>query len=144
MVGTVSGSTEHVQRRGLKGIRSAIENSGYVSSAAGQPAPGFVSCRVCLERERELRKERRPLFCGESKKIIQPEDRNGRKFHKPCAEKRQSRWYPQIHRSAAIAYQQRHRMKGLCTSCPRKVFKGGLCRKHYGKVLERYYERAAG
>jgi len=91
-----------------------------------------------------MRMERRPLFCGECKKLIKPEDRNGRIFHKLCAEKRQSRWYPQIHRSAAIAYQERHRMKGLCTSCPRKAFKGGLCRKHYGKVLERYYERAAG
>ena len=90
-----------------------------------------------------MRMERHPLFCGECKKLIKPEDRNGRKFHKLCAEKRQSRRYPQIHRSAVIAYQQRHRIKGLCTSCPRKAFKGGLCRKHYGKVLERYYERTA-
>ncbi len=81
---------------------------------------------------------------GAGKKLIQPEDRNGRKFHKLCAEKRQSRWYPQIHKSAAIAYQERHRIKGLCIKCPIKAFKGGLCRKHYGKVLERYYERAAG
>ncbi len=109
-----------------------------------KPAPGFVSCRVCLEREREQRMERHPLFCGECKKLIQPEDRNGRKFHKLCAEKRQSRWYPQIHRSASLAYQERHRMKGLGTSCPRKVFKGSLCRKHYKMAQERYYERAAG
>ncbi len=87
---------------------------------------------------------RRPLFCPECKTLIRPEERNGRKFHKLCAEKRQSRRYPQIHRSAAIAYQERHKKMGLCASCPRKVFKGGLCRKHYGKVLERYYERAAG
>ncbi len=91
-----------------------------------------------------MRMERRPLFCGECKKLIQPEDRNGRIFHKLCAEKRQSRRYPQIHRSAALAYQERHRKMGLCTSCPRRVFKGSLCRKHYRMAQERYYERAAG
>ncbi len=35
-------------------------------------------------------------------------------------------------------------MKGLCTNCPRKVFKGSLCRKHYKMAQERYYEKAAG
>jgi hypothetical protein len=107
-------------------------------------AKGLLRCRVCLERARKRRMERQPLFCGECKKLIKPEDRNGRKFHKLCAEKRQSRRYPQIHRSAALAYQERHRMKDLCTSCPRKVFKGSLCRKHYRMAQERYYERAAG
>ncbi len=81
---------------------------------------------------------------GAGKKLIKPEDRNGRIFHKLCAEKRQSRWYPQIHRSAAIAYQQRHRKLGLCIQCPRKAFKGGLCRKDYKMAQERYYERDAG
>ncbi len=105
---------------------------------------GKTSCSVCLGKMRERKMLRHPLFCPECKKLIRPEDRNGRKFHKLCAEKRQSRRYPQIHRSASLAYQERHRRLGLCTSCPRKAFKGGLCRKHYGKVLERYYERAAG
>ncbi len=127
-----------------KGYQERHRKLGLCVQCSRKPAPGFVSCRVCLEREREMRMGRRPLFCGECKKLVKPEDRNGRKFHKLCAEKRQSRWYPQIHRSAAIAYQQRHRMLGLCTSCPRKAFKGGLCRRHYGMVLERYYERAAG
>ncbi len=117
---------------------------GICLQCGRKAATGFVSCRVCMERERELRMERRPLFCGECKKVIKPEDRNGRKFHKLCAEKRQSRWYPQIHRTAAIAYRRRHRKMGLCSSCPRKAFKGGLCRKHYGMAQERYYERTAG
>ncbi len=41
MSGTVSGSTEHVQRRELKGIKSGIENLGYVSSAAGNQHPAL-------------------------------------------------------------------------------------------------------
>jgi len=86
----------------------------------------------------------RPLFCPECKKLIRPEERNGRKFHKLCAEKRQPRRYPQIHRSPVLAYQERHRRLGLCYKCPRKMFKSGLCRKHYRMAQERYYERAAG
>jgi len=105
---------------------------------------GKTFCSVCLGKMRERWMARHPLYCGECKKLIQLEDRNGRKFHKLCAEKRQSRRYPQIHRSAAIAYQERHRMKGLCTSCPRKGFKNGLCRRHYRMAQDRYYERAAG
>ncbi len=107
-------------------------------------AKGVLRCRVCLERTRLWRMTRHPLFCGECKKLIKPEDRNGRRFHKLCAEKRLSRRYPQIHRSASLAYQERHRKLGLCTKCPRKVFKGSLCRKHYKMAQERYYERAAG
>jgi len=91
-----------------------------------------------------MRMERRPLFCGECKKLIRPEDRHGRIFHKLCAEKRRARRELLTHRKGALAYQQRHRALGLCIICTIKAFKGGLCRKHYGKVLERYYERAAG
>ncbi len=127
-----------------KGYQDRHRKLGLCVQCSRKPAPGFVSCRVCLERERELRMERHPLFCGECKKLIKREDRNKRKFHKLCAEKRQSRWYPQIHRSAALAYQERHRKLGLCIKCPRKVFMGGLCRKHYRMAQERYYERAAG
>jgi len=88
---------------------------------------------------------RHPLYCAECGKLIKPEERHGgKRFHKRCSQKRVLRMYPQQHRSAVIAYQKRHRKLGLCYSCPRKAFKGGLCRKHYGKVLERYYERAAG
>ncbi len=117
---------------------------GLCVQCSRRAAKGLLRCRVCQEKARKRRMERQPLFCGECKKLIKPEDRNGKKFHKLCAEKRQSRWYPQIHRLAALAYQERHRMKGLCTSCPRKVFKSGLCRKHYRMAQERYYERAAG
>ena len=105
---------------------------------------GFIYCLICQARMREWKMLRHPLFCPECKKLIRPEERNGRKYHKLCAEKRQARWYPQIHRSAALAYQERHRKLGLCIKCPRKVFKGSLCRKHYRMAQERYYERAAG
>jgi hypothetical protein len=85
---------------------------------------------------------RHPKFCPECRELIKPEERQiGKRFHKLCVQKRR---YPQQHKSAAIAYQERHRRLGLCYSCPRKAFKGGLCRRHYGMVLERYYERAAG
>ena len=127
-----------------KGYQERHRKLGLCLQCSRKPKAGLLYCQVCLARMRERKMLQRPLFCGECKKLIKPEDRNGRKFHRLCAEKRQSRWYPQQHRSAAINYQEKHRMKGLCTSCPRKAFKGGLCRKHYGKVLERYYERAAG
>ncbi len=117
---------------------------GLCLTCSRKATKGLLRCRVCLERTRLWRMARHPLFCGECKKLIKPEDRNGRKFHKQCAEKRQSRWYPQIHRSASLAYQKRHRKLGLCYSCPRKAFKSGLCRKHYRMAQERYYERAAG
>ncbi len=120
---------------------------------------GFVTCRVCLEKERRLRMARQPLFCGACKKLIQPEERHsgackkliqpeerhsGKSFHKLCAQRRRARTYPQRHKLAVLAYQDRHRKLGLCYRCPRKVFKGGLCRKHYRMKRERYYERAAG
>ncbi len=116
---------------------------GLCVQCSRKAATGFVSCRICLERGRKQHMERNPLFCGECKKLIQPEDRNRNRFHKLCAEKRLSRRYPQQHRSAVIAYQERHRRRRLCCSCPRKAFKGSLCRRHYGMVLERYYNRAA-
>jgi len=118
---------------------------------------GRTFCSVCLEKMRERWMKGHPIICGECGKIVSLEERrerDGIRFHRACAEKRakgyqerhrkQSRRYPQIHRSASLAYQERHRKLGLCTSCPRKVFKGGLCRKHYRMAQERYYERAAG
>jgi len=57
---------------------------------------------------------------------------------------RRARREPPTHRKAAVAYQERHRMKGLCTSCPRKAFKSQLSKKHYRMAQERYYERAVG
>ncbi len=104
---------------------------------------GFVTCRVCLAKEQKQRMARHPLFCGECKRLIQPVERNRRRFHKQCAEKRTARREPPIHRRAVLAYQERYRRLGLCFDCPREAFKGGLCRKHYGMVLERYYRRVS-
>ena len=105
---------------------------------------GFVTCRVCLEKERRLRMARQPLFCGACKKLIQPEERHsGKSFHKLCAQRIKARMYPQRHRLAVLAYQERHRRLGLCYDCPIKAFKGGLCRKHYRMERERKH-RAAG
>ncbi len=122
-----------------KGYQERHRKLGLCLQCSRKPKAGLLYCQVCLARMRERKMLRHPLFCPECKKLIRPEDRNGRIFHKLCAEKRQSRRYPQIHRSAAIAYQERHRQLGLCIKCPRKAFKSGLCRKHYGMVLERYH-----
>jgi len=127
-----------------KGYLERHRKLGLCVSCSRKPKAGLLYCQFCLARMRERKMLRHPLFCLECKKLIRPEERNGRIFHKLCAEKRQSRWYPQIHRSAALAYQRRHRKMGLCTSCPRKAFKGGVCRKHYRMAQDRYYERAAG
>ncbi len=106
---------------------------------------GMLHCQVCLTRMREWRMTRHPLYCAECGKLIKPEERHGgKRFHKRCSQKRGLRMYPQQHRTAAIAYQRRHRKIGLCTSCRSKVFKSQLCRKHFKMAQERYYERAAG
>jgi len=106
---------------------------------------GMLHCQVCLTRMREWRMTRHPLYCAECGKLINPEERHGgKRFHKRCSQKRRLRMYPQQHRTASIAYQRRHRIMGLCTSCRSKVFKSQLCRKHYRMAQERYYERAAG
>jgi len=126
-----------------KGYQERRRKPGLCLQCSRKAATGFVTCQVCRERGRELRMERQPLFCGECKKLIQPEDRNRRRFHKLCAEKRRARRDPPMHRRAVLAYQERHRRLGLCYDCPRKAFKGGVCRKHYGKVLERYYRRVS-
>ncbi len=118
--------------------------AGLCVKCSRKSKPGLLRCRVCLERERKLRMERQPLFCGECKRLIKPEDRNRRSFHKQCAEKRRARREPPVHRRAVLAYQERHRKLGLCHNCPRKRFKFGLCRKHYRMAQERYYERTAG
>jgi len=75
---------------------------------------------------------RHPVFCAECRKLVKPEERwRGNSFHKLCAQKRRARRAPLMHRSAVLAYQRRHRKLGLCRSCPKKAFKGELCRKHY-------------
>ncbi len=104
---------------------------------------GRKTCRVCLRKISERWKILHPLLCRECKQPIKLGDRNRKRFHKQCAEKRKAIREPPTHRRAALAYQERHKKLGLCFKCPRKAFKGGLCRRHYGMVLERYYERAA-
>jgi len=81
---------------------------------------------------------------GARGRLVKPEQRRSGRFHKLCAQKRRARTYPQQHKSAALVYRRRHRKLGLCLQCPRKAFKGGLCRKHYTMKKERYYYRAVG
>ncbi len=118
--------------------------AGLCVRCSRKPEPGILWCRVCLERSRKRCMERHPLFCLECRKFIRPEERTGSRIHKKCVQKRIARMHPPMHRKAALAYRRRHRMKGLCLQCPRKLFKGSLCRKHYKMAQERYYERAAG
>ena len=111
--------------------------AGLCIKCSRKPKPGLLHCRVCLEKERKLRIERHPLFCLECRKLIKPEERwRGNRFHKLCGQKRRAR-YPQQHRATALAYRKRHRKLGLCLQCPRKVYKGGYCRKHYRMERER-------
>ncbi len=118
--------------------------AGLCVQCSRKAKSGSVHCEVCLRRTRERWRRQHPVYCPECSKPLKPGERTGGRFHKLCAQKRRAIWYPQIHRSAAIAYQERHRKMGLCPNCPRAVFKGGLCRKHYRMAQERYYERAAG
>ncbi len=117
---------------------------GICVSCSRKAKTGFIYCLVCQARIKKWWMERHPLFCLECRKLIRPEERTGRIFHRGCAHKRIARMHPPTHRKAALAYQERHTRLGLCIKCPRKVFKGGLCRKHYKMAQERYYERAAG
>ena len=99
---------------------------------------GRTNCSVCLRKNRERKKVLHPLFCGECKLPIKSEERSGRRLHKLCAQKRQARRSPSQHRSAALAYQRRHKEMGLCLTCSQKVFRAGYCRKHYRMAQERY------
>ncbi len=135
----------------MKSILSAYQRykarhikAGLCVQCSRKPERGLLRCRVCLERTRKWRMERHPLYCLECRKLIRPEERTGRRSHKKCVQKRIARIFPLVHRRAVLVYQKRHRKLGLCIKCPRKAFKGGLCRKHYRMAQERYYERAAG
>ncbi len=111
---------------------------GICASCSRKAKTGFIYCLVCQARIREQMMVRHPKFCPECWKLIKPEERtDGKRFHKLCAQRRRARIYPQRHRLAALAYQERHRKLGLCYRCPRKAFKGGLCRKHYRMKRER-------
>ncbi len=124
-----------------KRYRERRIKAGLCVECSRKPETGLLCCRVCLERKQRLCMARYPKFCPECMKLIKPEERHaGRKLHKLCVQKRR---YPQQHRSVVIAYQDRHRKLGLCYRCPRKAFKGGLCRRHYGIVSERFYRRVS-
>ncbi len=127
-----------------KKYRERHKRLGLCPLCSRKAKAGMVHCGECLRRKRERWRLQHSVYCPECSKSLKPVERIGERFHKLCAQKRRARMYPPIHRVAVIAYEKRHKELGLCTSCPRKAFKGGLCRKHYGKVLERYYERAAG
>ena len=127
-----------------KKYRELPKRLGLCPSCSRKAKAGMVHCEVCLRRRRERWRLQHPVYCPECSKPLKPDERIGGRFHKLCAEKRRARREPPVHRRAVLAYQERHRRLGLCYNCPRKAFKGGLCRKHYGKVLDRYYERAAG
>jgi hypothetical protein len=111
--------------------------AGLCVRCSRKPKPGLLCCRVCLERVRKRHMEHHPLFCLECRKLIRPEERTGRSIHKKCAQKRIARMHRLTHRRAVLTYKERHRKLGLCTSCPRKVFKNRLCRKHYRMERER-------
>ncbi len=105
---------------------------------------GKTKCGVCIRKEGDRSKALHPVICGECKRPIKSEERSaGRRFHRLCAQKRQARRYPSQHRSAALAYQRRHKKLGLCLSCPQRAFRAGYCRKHYRMAQERDH-RATG
>jgi len=104
---------------------------------------GKSQCGVCRSKNNERRKALHPVVCGECERPIKFEERSGRRLYKLCAQKRQARRYPHQHRSAALAYQRRHKEMGLCLSCPQKVFRAGYCRKHYRMTQERYHRAAS-
>jgi len=99
---------------------------------------GRTKCGVCLGKERDRWKALHPVIYGECERPIKFAERSGRRLHKLFAEKRQARRYPHQHRSAALAYQRRHKEMGLCLLCPQKAFKANLCRKHYRMAQARY------
>ena len=112
---------------------------GLCLTCSRKATDGFLHCRVCRARERELGMARYPLFCSECRKLIKPEERHyGARFHKLCAQRRKARIYPQQHRSATLAYQRRHKKLGLCKNCSRKAFRWGLCRQHFTIAKESY------
>ncbi len=127
-----------------KKYRERHKQLGLCVQCSRKAKAGLLHCQVCQERISKRRMELRPLFCPECRKLIDPKERRRvRSFHKLCSEKRKARWYPQRHLTAALAYQRRHRELGLCQRCPEKIFRWGLCRKHYMIGQDRYYDRVA-
>jgi len=116
-----------------------------VQSCGRKTEAGKARCSVCLRKARAQWKVMHPVVCVECERPIKSEERSaGIRLHKLCAQERQARRYPHQHRSAALAYQRRHKEMGLCLTCPQRVFRAGYCRKHYRMAQERYHNRAAG
>jgi hypothetical protein len=140
---TVGGMTP--QYKATKRYQERHKRLGLCVDCSRKIIPGLLHCQVCQDRISKRRMVLRPLFCLECRKLIETKDRRrGRSFHKLCSEKRKSRWYPQRHLLAALAYQKRHKELGLCQNCSRKVFKWDLCRQHFEVVKERHDRVAAG
>ena len=114
-----------------KQLRLCVQSCGRMAEA------GRTRCSVCLRKARAQWKALH-LICGECERPIKFAERSGRRLHKLCAQKRQARRYPHQHRSAALAYQKRHKEMGLCLTCPQKAFRAGYCRRHYRMAQERY------
>ena len=125
-----------------KKYRERHKRLGLCSSCSRKAKAGMVHCGECLRRRRERWKAQHSVYCPECSKLLKPVERIGGRFHKLCAQKRRAIKYPPQHRLANLAYYERHRRLGLCYNCPRKVFKGGLCRKHHKMGQDRYYDRA--
>jgi len=114
-----------------------------VQSCGRKTEAGRSRCDVCLKKARAQKKVLHLVFCGECKRPIKFEERSaGIRLHKLCAEKRQAKRFPSQHRSAASAYQRRHREMGLCLKCPQMVFRSGYCQRHYRMTQERYHRAA--
>jgi len=126
------------QYKATKRYQERHRRLGLCVQCSRKAKTGVLQCRVCLARTREQSMARHPKFCPECGKLIKPEERHsGKSFHKLCAQRRKASMYPQRHRLSVLAYQRRHRKMGLCSSCPRKVFKSRRCRKHYRMERER-------
>ena len=124
--------------------RKRHKQLGLCVSCSRKAKSESVHCEMCLRRTRERWMARHPLFCEGCEKLIKTEERRaGNRFHKRCAEKRRATKYPQQHKSAVIAYQERHRELGLCHSCSERVFRWGLCNKHYKMEQEKKYRLRA-
>jgi len=114
-----------------------------VQSCGRKAEPGRTRCDVCLRKNREQKMVQHPLFCDECERPIKFAERSGRRLHKLCAQKRKARMSPRTHRLAALAYRRRHKEMGFCLNCPKKLFKAGLCRRHY-QMTKKRIDRAAG
>ncbi len=127
-------ATEYERNKYLKRKRL-----GLCPKCGRKTSVGRTKCDVCRSKINERWKALHPVVCGECKKPIESKERVvARRFHNSCAEKRRARRHLLQHRSAARAYQKRHREVGLCLKCPQKAYRSGYCRKHYRMDRESY------